>query len=142
MKVTIKTSDILYDVDYTTWKVAKCRIAEPQAQSEAQTDNDNMRWFRRQYETALNYIKGRLRVYVVPNDDPNTIEFKFNNWKGDINALSTYIHRFIVDYILFEWFKMTIPTEAQTYLTSANAWEEKMMNEARSEDVSNVFFRL
>ena len=135
--------NILYDVDYTTWKVAKCRVVDPQAQAEAQTDNENMRWFNRQYETAVEHIKSRLRAYVVPTEDISDITFKFGDtWRGNISSLMTYIHRYIVDYILYEWFKMTMPNEAPAYLTSADAWEYKAILEARSEDVSNVYFRL
>lgn len=139
---TISQDEILYDVDFTTWKVAKCRIAETEAQAEAQTDNENYRWFIRQYDTAVEHIKNKLQAYIVPTED-DTFHFAFPDaWRGNIKALMTYIHRFIVDYILYEWFKMTLPNEAATYLASATDWEDKIINEARSEDVRNVFFRL
>jgi hypothetical protein len=139
----INQADVLYDVNYTTWKVAKCRIADQQMQAESQTDDENNRWFARQYETAIDNIKSRLQAYVVPTEDNSDFHFSFpEGWRGNISALMTYIHRYIVDYILYEWFKMTIPNEAATYLTSADAWEYKAVLEARNEDVSNVFFRL
>lgn len=72
-----------------------------------------------------------------------TFRFAFSpTWRGNFESLGNYIHRYIVDYILFEWFKMTLPNEASTYLASATEWERKIINEARSEDVSNVYFRL
>ena len=73
----------------------------------------------------------------------HSFQFKFScDWRGNFEAMSNYIHRYIVDYILYEWYKMTMPNEAAVYLTSAEAWESKVINEARSEDVGNVFFRL
>lgn len=140
---SIDQSDVLYDVNYTTWKVAKCRITDPQMQSESQTDNENDRWFTRQYETAIDHIKSRLQAYVRPTEEISDFLFSFpEGWRGNVSSLMTYIHRYIVDYILYEWFKMTMPNEAATYLTSADAWEYKAILEARNEDVSNVFFRL
>lgn len=140
---SIDQSDVLYDVNYTTWKVAKCRVTDPQMQSESQTDSENDRWFNRQYETAIDHIKSRLRAYIIPTEEMGDFHFSFpEGWRGNVFSLMTYIHRYIVDYILYEWFKMTMPNEAATYLTSADAWEYKAILEARNEDVSNVFFRL
>lgn len=139
---TVNQNEILYNVNFVTWKVAKCRIAEIEAQAEAQTDGENTRWFNNEYDTAVEYIKSKLQAYIVPTED-DTFHFAFPEaWRGNIKALMTYIHRFIANYILYEWFKMTIPNEAATYLASATDWEDKIINEARSEDVRNVFFRL
>lgn len=63
-------------------------------------------------------------------------------WRGSFEALGNYIHRYIVDYILYEWFRMTLPSEAPVYLASAEQWDSKVINEARSEDVRDVYFRL
>lgn len=73
----------------------------------------------------------------------HTFRFRFSpEWRGNFESLGNYIHRYIVDYILYEWFKITLPSEAAVYLTSAEQWESKIINEARSEDVRNVYFRL
>lgn len=186
----IKRNEVLYDVNFISWKTAKCRIVDAEAQAEAQTDDEGHEWFERQLSTAVDHLKSRLRWciaehmgtivddtikqkalaygdegYPSVSQDPSTFaddeeflsaaaeihipmpehifRFKFSeNWKGNFNALGNYIHRYIVDFILYEWFKMTMPSEASVYLASAENWESKVVNEARSEDVRNVFFRL
>lgn len=188
--MTVKRNEVLYDVNFISWKTAKCRITEPEAQSEAQTDDEGHEWFERQLTTAVDHLKGRLRWcinehlgtiiddtikkkevsygdadYPEEAQDPTTftddeeflsapavkyitipeytLRFTFSpSWRGNFEALGNYIHRYIVDYILYEWFKITLPSEAAVYLTSAEQWESKIINEARSEDVRNVHFRL
>ena len=188
--MTVKRNEVLYDVNFTSWKTAKCRIVEPEAQAEAQTDDENHEWFERQLATAVDHLKGRLRWcihehtgtiiddtikkkalvygeedYPAVSQDPSTFEddeafldaptekhipmpehtfrFRFSDaWRGNFEALGNYIHRYIVDYILYEWFRITLPSEASVYLASAEQWEDKIINEARSEDVRNVYFRL
>lgn len=188
--LSIKRKEVLYDVNFISWKTAKCRVTEPEAQAEAQTDDENKEWFERQLATAVDHIKGKLqwcihehtgtitdntiKTHAIPYgeegnesipQDPTSFDddeafldapaelhvpipehvfrFRFSDtWRGDFDALSEYIHRYIVDYILYEWFKMTLPNEAATYLASATDWEDKIINEARSEDVRDVFFRL
>ena len=188
--MTVKRKDVLHDVNFISWKTAKCRIAEPEAQAEVQTDDESHAWFERMLATAVDHLKGSLRWCIrehtgtiVDNtikrktitygdeelpeveQDPTsfdddmeslgspaeievtipeyTFRFAFSHtWRGNFESLGNYIHRYIVDYILYEWFKMTLPNEASTYLASATGWERKIINEARSEDVSNVYFRL
>lgn len=188
--VIVKRKDVLYDVNFISWKTAKCRIAEAEARAEAQTDDEGRIWFERMLATAVDHLKAKLKWCIdehtgtiVDNaikqrtvtygeedypeveqdydsfsddatalDSPAEIKlpikehvFRFafsNTWKGNFNALANYIHRYIVDYILFEWFKITLPDEAAGYLASSEDWEDRIISEARSEDVSNVFFRL
>ena len=139
--ITLSDNGILYDVNFVSWKTAKCRIVEPEAQSEAQTDEESQIWFNRQKETAIATLKAKLKWCAKEENGKFSFTFP-DTWRGNFESLSNYIHRYIVDYILYEWFKMTLPSEAAAYLTSADTWESKVINEARSEDVSNVFFRL
>lgn len=188
--ITIQRKDVLHDVNFISWKTAKCRITEPEAQAEAQTDDESHAWFERMLQTAVDHLKGSLRWcirehlgtitdntikrksitygdegYPEIEQDANsfeddeafldapseikvtipeyTLRFAFSDeWRGSFESMSNYIHRYIVDYILYEWFKMTLPNEAATYLASSTEWESKIINEARSEDVRNVYFRL
>jgi hypothetical protein len=188
--LAIKRDEVLYDVNFISWKTAKCRVTDTAAQAEAQTDDENHAWFERQLATAVDHLKGKLKwcihehtgtitdntikTYGIPygeegneeiEQDPtefyddfefieaparkhipipkHVFRFRFSDaWQGNFEALSNYIHRYIVDYILYEWFKITMPNEAAAYLVSSDAWESKVINEARNEKVSNVYFRL
>lgn len=153
--ITINKKDILYDVNFISWKTAKCRIVEAEARAEAQTDEEGRAWFERQLDTAIKHIKGKLKWCLIDSDTSKAdnaigdkesqyiLNFSFSpNWKGDFGTLSNNIHRYVVDYILYEWFKMTLPSEMEVYLASSISWEDKVINEARNEEVKNVFFRL
>ena len=112
--------------------------------AEAFSEDENTEWFSGVYATAVEQLVDRLAFCMKQSDeDANVLNFTFsNNWRGSMSVLANYIHRYIVDYILFEWFSMTFPDKSANYLASAESWKSKIVNEARSEDVSNVFFRL
>lgn len=132
-KMTMPNESATYLASAETWKT--------KAIEEAHKEDSSLGWFTVQCQSAMRHIAGRLKWCNTFNDD--TYQFSFSdNWRGNFDALSNYIHHYIVDYILYEWFKMTIPNEAATYLASATEWESKIINEARSEDVRNVYFRL
>lgn len=146
-QATISYKDVLYDVDFITWKVANVRMADnKEAASEAQTDKDNERWFQRQYKVAVEHMRDTLRPHIYLNaevvgDGDNTLLFRFSNaWTGSISALMSYIHHYIVDFILYEWFRMTMPNEASSYLTTSEDWKAKAINEAHSEEENFDWF--
>ena len=140
--------DILYDVDYTSWKVANVRIAEPENRHEAQTDGSNERWFRRQYKSAISQVRDILRPFLYM-DDPvedcvdNDLRFRFpDTWCGSISVIEGYINQFITDYILAQWFAMTIPDEAATHLALAEQHKQAILDEAHSEDLNDEWLTL
>ena len=59
--VIVKRKDVLYDVNFISWKTAKCRIAEAEARAEAQTDDEGRIWFERMLATAVDHLKAKLR---------------------------------------------------------------------------------
>lgn len=146
-QATISYMDVLYDVDFITWKVANVRMADnKEAASEAQTDKENERWFQRQYKVAVEHVRDTLRPHIYLNvevvgDGDNTLLFRFSNaWTGSISALMSYIHHYIVDFILYEWFRMTMPNEASSYLTTSEDWKAKAVGEAQSEEENFDWF--
>lgn len=93
------------------------------------------------FDDDIEFLEAPTEKYVPMPE--HTFRFRFSDaWRGSFEALGNYIHRYIVDYILYEWFRMTLPSEAPVYLASAEQWEDKVINEARSEDVGAVYFRL
>lgn len=109
--------------------------------SEAHSEEDNTLWFYGQLDAAMSNIVSKLKWCASKSG--NAIDFTLSpTWKGNFDSLSKYIHRYIVNFILYEWFRMSQPSEAEAYLTSADSLESEVINEARSEDVSNVYFRL
>lgn len=142
---TIAYQDVLYDVDYASWKIANVRIADDKLRAEAQTDEENLRWFKRQYKIAIQHIYDMLNTLAVKqdvaDDSDNTISFLFPvEWAGNIDVLAGYMHHYVVDYILAQWFAMTMPDEANRYMLSVEAWKGKIIEEAHSENNSNDWF--
>lgn len=146
-------SEIVYDVDYISWKVAQCRISEEESRAEAQTDQENSDWLTRQVETALDNAKDRISAYVVEmsrmqtDEDENRdgwdiVLYMEPGWRGSSKTMNTYIHRYVVDFVLTEWFKMTMPEETAIYVASAEGWLDRFINEARDVVVKDVIFRL
>ena len=134
-------SDILEDVDYVTWKVANVRILDnPEMQSDVSTDQRNEKWFNRRYKVATENVKDMLKPYVsidgeVDATTDNVLAFSFpDTWIGSVSSLMSYIHHYIVDFIIYEWFRMTMPTEADAYRVSSESWKQKIIDEAHSED--------
>ena len=144
---TIIYEDVLYDVDFTTWKMANVRMADnKEAASEAQTDEQNKLWFQRQYKVAVEHVRDILRPHVyidkeISNSEDNILAFRFSTaWTGSISALMSYIHHYIVDFILYEWFRMTMPNDAAAYLASAEDWKAKAVSETQSEEENFDWF--
>lgn len=141
---TISKSAVKYDINYTTWKIAKVRLFDnEQAQFEAQTDEENSAWFNRYFEWAMSDAASALSPFITyaKDDTGFTLSFHFPAvWNGSADRLANYIHHYIVDYVLYEWFKMTMPDEAAPYLTSAESWKAKAIEEAHSEDSSLGWF--
>lgn len=136
----VSYSNVRYDVDYITWKIAKVRITDnAEAQYEASTDNENTRWLNRTYKVAVEYVRDILRPYIslstpVYDCSDNTFTFRFpQGWQGNLSALMNYAHHYIVDFILYEWFRMTMPSEAAPFLTSSADWSQKIIAESQSE---------
>lgn len=147
INTTISYKNVLYDVDFTTWKIANVRMADnKEAASEAQTDQENERWFQRQYKVAVEHVRDTLRPHVYLNaeikgNDDNTLQFRFSKaWTGSISALMSYIHHYIVDFILYEWFRLTMPNEAASFLTTSEDWKAKALTEAQSEEENFDWF--
>lgn len=139
---TISYKDVLYDVDFTTWKVGNVRMTDKKSAFEVQTDSENEVWFQRQYEIATKQIIDALRPNVeiptsINSNADNKLTFAFY---GDTHALMGYIHHYIVDFILYEWFKLTLPNEAGAYLATSEDWKTKAINEAQSKEENSEWF--
>lgn len=142
--VKAKKDEVLYDIDFISWKLAKCRIEQPEQQAEAQTDSESADYIIRQIETAVANAKGALHPMVVNDkgillDDETTecnewfIVFEFGKeFAGSTQKLCNLFHRYIVDFALAEWFKLVLPNEAANYYASAEDWLERFKSEART----------
>lgn len=142
--VKAKKEEVLFDIDFISWKLAKCRIDDAEKQAEAQTDRETNDYITRQIETAVSNAKGALHPNVV-NDYGTMLDDELkqsNEWfivfdfgeefAGSTQKLCNLFHRYIVDFALAEWFKIVLPAEAANYYASAEDWLERFKSEART----------
>lgn len=154
--VKLRREEIQYDVDFISWKLAKCRVAESEEErAERQTDDESRDWMGRQIETAFDMVKSKIRAYVSGigsrissnSKDGNASEWNMEllmepGWRGEVKQLCSYVHKYVVAYVLSEWFRMTLPGEAQAYVEECDAWMNKIVSEVRNVQVKDVIFRL
>lgn len=154
--VKLHREEVLYDVDFISWKLAKCRVAESEEErAERQTDEESYDWIGRQIETAFDEVKSKIRAYVTRiksrvssnSKDGNIDEWNLelimeHGWRGEPKQLCTYMHNYVVAYVLAKWFGITLPSEAANYVQEYNYWMDKIVSEARNTQVKNVIFRL
>ena len=52
---------LVYDIDFESWKIAKARLDNKTLQAETSTDEEADMWLERQFDSALDTIKGDLQ---------------------------------------------------------------------------------
>lgn len=151
--VRILLNEILYDVDFVSWKIANCRIEDAQQRAEAQTDAESKEWIIRQIECAIGEITKCIEAYVigrsrfVSNELKEQPEWNINlhmeeGWNGSPERLSKLIHNAIVSHVLAKWFILVKADEAPTWEADYQQHLQKIAAEARSTKGINVLFRL
>ncbi len=134
--VTIARNKLVYDIDVISWNVAKCRIPQPRARAEAQTDSeaDSKFVIERQIGYAINNIKQTVRwcrqTSSTTGDNDMTVNaagsysFTFRTpagWQSDADQLGALINRYIVTRVLADWFGQVMPAEVTAYSAQADA---------------------
>lgn len=155
--VLLRKDEIVFDVDFISWKVAKCRITDnAQMEAEVSTDDESSDWISRTIEEAVDNAKSEMGYAVVERsrmqdnvpDSEDTGEWVFvlrirkDGWTGNIRPMKTYLHRYVVNFVLSRWFMMVLPSEASMYAGLADEYLEKAVAEVNKGFVRNVFFNL
>lgn len=200
----LSRAHILYDVNFTTWKVAHCYVTDNEMRGKIATDEEAYMWIERQIQTAIANIRRKMKFALgckhsvddnrLDTDIPGLYgsqcldpefdysqvpdccgcggecscgcdgerkvqlprEYVFNwtfdeEWDGDLEALTSLIHHYIVAYVLWHWFLLVGLSRAGTLLRSTLADEfreeaeqalEDAANEGRNEQVRNMIFIL
>lgn len=153
--VKLLRSELVYDIDFISWKVAKCRISETaESRAEAQTDEESADWLDREIEVAVGNVKSELAAYVreprmrVQTDEAESLD-EWNiilemepGWRGNVRTLKTNIHQYVVNYVLAHWFDMVLPDEAGKYHLFSDQLLRKVVMSARDVVVTDVRFTL
>lgn len=138
-KIILNWTNLKYEIDYETYKAAAVNITENvEVRGEAQSDNTNgdSDFCRTKIEAALANLESRMHRYMVfagtqeGTDDLNrktkqwtmTIAYADSSRRNfNVSSLTSKCHRYVVDYVLQEWAKLTMPTLVEGYVSRMNA---------------------
>lgn len=154
LTITLLRSEIEYDVDFETWKVADVSQLRGKDAKANVTSEETGDWMFRQVENALAEVRGALLAFsprvesrAVTDEVPDDREWVINlimepGWRGDARTLSSHIHRFVSDSVLYAWYRMTDPQRAVIYASQMDDDKSALVNEARETQVDNVNFMI
>lgn len=136
--VNIFTKKLLYDITFSTYMVGE-GLSEAQAKErymvQSATDNDREGKIFRFIDSAWHNILEQLSAYVVEEDcdslvvDNSVIIPECLTVSLDIDsaipnhscmAITSYIHNYMVNYALWNWFLLTKRDEVETYIGLCN----------------------
>ncbi len=154
-------NEVKYDVKFDTW--LKEKIVNEEARNtnpkhkpvDYAYKNDKAEdWLVRQINNAIDTIYGELNWCTIDTSVMQTdeilenptewaIALKFDNsWRGSMRALRGHLHKFICNQVLYEWYRITRPDAAGSYLNDANTELKLAYDEARNTIVELEPWRL
>lgn len=134
--ITLYKSEIIYDVKNKTFLTGKSRENgnnyEQVANMQANDEDDNENQLLRSIGNAFDTLKAKLSSYVsgtgttasnilltAEGNLEISLEMPDNFNQGVIDSVKSAIDKYIVNSVLFDWFTITKPDEAQTYFELA-----------------------
>lgn len=157
--ITLHWSEIVYDVEMTSWRVAKTHFADsPKGVAESTLTEEMMSWTERKLKSCLSEVRRSLAFAVTDksvhsgsdyigerrcDEQEYILQFCFpEGWRGSGDVLADLIHDYAVNRIITEWFTMVAPELASTYAIQAADTMGKIVSEARSEVIRTPRFVL
>ncbi len=159
--VKLLLTEIKYEVKFDTWLKEKILTEEERNKNKdakvvnyAYKNDKAEDWLVRKIQDAVDRVYGELRWCVVDpsqfqsdeileNPTEWTIHFVFGRgWSGSVRALKSFIHRYVCEYVLGQWYRITNPVIAESYMMNAEDYIVKAYEEARSQKVKLEPFRL
>lgn len=149
-------TEIKYDVKFDSWLKQRTLNAEAKNTTKKEEvesvhyayDNDNAEdWLVRQIDSAVNTIYGELpwctedysrmdSDEILDNPTEWAIHFHFSeHWRGSMRAIKTYAHKYIVNYVLSQWYRAENLQATAVYTADAEKALEDLLYEARNERV-------
>lgn len=151
--ITLKKNELVYDIEYMSWKVAKVHFLEDQPQtapSVAVNQDDDRDFVDRLLESAVANVKSELqwcvdnRRHNVATDmvSPDRREYDIvlnidDDRRKVADALSSAIHDYVVSYATCHFFLLTAPS----FAPSLAALAESHINRAYSLARNNMKYK-
>lgn len=150
--IRLLRDEIKYDVDYDTWKRGE-QAEDPKHKFEVQTDEENAEWLNREINDAVSMIRKRLRAYIkgrsrmVTDELEDCDEWTINmvmedGWAGNVDDMCRLMHRYVVSYVLRDWYALTSGELSGEYGLRAESAMEELIDVAREVDLEGVRFCL
>lgn len=153
--IKLLIEEIKYDVKFDSWQKARVfnrnlKNSNKDAEKVGIAYNDDKAndWLVRQIDTAVNNIYGELawctREYEefesdqIEKETPKdwTIHLEFpHSWAGSMRAMKTFAHKYVVSYVLAQWYRASDLGSADSYIADADNALNSLYQEARSEKV-------
>lgn len=159
--VKLLRNELIYDIDFVTNRIAKMRFTDEdikKASSVTSEGEENQDWLDDTIMSALNNVSQKLRFCHISHSRLSTDEVRpvnsedegviFNmalnlpKWRGSAESLARFIHEYIVNYTLSEWFLMTMADISPVYAEKANRNLTQIVNESRNADIGTPVYRL
>lgn len=125
--IGLKWSDIAYDIDQQTWRLAKVRITDDELADSAQTDEgesvrDAVMRFAEEGNAELRVLlEDRLKKSANGSDsslNDNLVNWVYQFADGvdiDERSMALLMHRFVVSHVLWKWCRIYMPDTAEAY---------------------------
>lgn len=159
--VKLLRNELIYDIDFVSNRIAKVHFTGETIQNRVNvtTEGDeNQDWIDDTIMNALQNVSQKLRFCHISHSRLSTDEVTANNseeegpiyvmslrlpkWKGSSESLARFIHEYVVNYVLSEWFVMTYMDVSPVYADKASKNLVQIVNEARSTDVDTPVYRI
>lgn len=150
--ITLYMSEIVYDIQNKTYLKGRSKTeidAAKRAHMQANDDDENLNQLLRSIGNAYGSLKSELSEYVVEGTDANatgTVTLSGNNIlqpdediivvlampsnfnEAAVQVISTGLHKYIVNTATADWYDLTSPDDAKTYLAQATANMQEVHN--------------
>lgn len=136
--ITLYSSELTYDVKNKTYLTGNSKVdASPAAVAymQANDDEENANQVNRSIGNAFGSLKTKLSEYIEDNSTSTgndllfdgttdfvlTLKMPSNFNRASIDAISTGLHKYIVNMAVADWFLITNKTDAEAYVAQAAA---------------------
>lgn len=155
--VKLLRTELEYDIDFVANRVAKVNFKEDikTAKNITTEGRENTDWIDDTIMLAMSNLSQRLRFCHIRHSRLSTDETRpqhtpdegvtfvmvlnLPDWKGDAETLARLMHSYVVNFVLGEWFDMTVPQMAEKYILKAKDALKHVVQEARNSDVPTPY---
>lgn len=149
----IEDSEVKYEFLTAIWKYKEMQGVSGEQQTNYELSQEEEDWFKREVNTAAMKVKSKMGNFAIKdigmvetnelNTDKEAHNFAYRvepGWQSNAEIITSHIHNYIVNYVLWRWWINSGFTErANTYAAIADDWLREMYSELNSYDIEREF---